>query len=81
MSNLFGEKDYADVQNEWKDMPEFVQEKQKPFKQIIVRFATEEDLKSFSDLIGQKLTLKTKSIWHPVLPRGLHSNKRYVDES
>jgi hypothetical protein len=67
--------------DEWKDMPEFVQEKQEPYAKIIVRFETKEDLEEFSKLINQKLTQKTKSIWHPELQRGIHSAKRYVDES
>lgn len=78
-------KELFDIQNpifeEWKDMPEFVQEKQEPYAKVIVRFATEKDLQEFSNLIGQKLTNKTKSIWHPQLIRGLNSAKRYVDES
>jgi hypothetical protein len=66
---------------EWKDMPEFVQEKQEPFAKIIVRFDSQEALDEFALLIGQKLTKKTKSIWHPQLIRGLNADKRYVDES
>lgn len=66
---------------EWKDMPEFVQEAQKPYAKIIVRFDTEEALQEFAALIGQPLTKKTKSIWHPKLIRGIHSKKRYVDAS
>lgn len=65
---------------EWDGMPEFEQEKQEPFSKIIVRFETEDDLQEFANLIGQKLTSKTKSIWHPKLQRGQHSLKRYVDE-
>jgi hypothetical protein len=67
--------------DEWKDMPEFVQEKQEPYAKIIVRFANKEDLEEFSQIIEQKLTQKTKSIWHPELVRGINSAKRYVDES
>ena len=65
----------------WIDMPEFVQQKQKPHAQIIFRFNNEDDLQEFAKLIGQKLTCKTKSAWHPQLIRGLNSNLRYVDES
>jgi hypothetical protein len=67
--------------DEWKDMPEFVQEKQTPYAKIIVRFENAEALEEFSKLIGQKLTKETKSIWHPKLVRGLTAHKRYVDES
>ena len=56
------------VQSEWQQMPEFVQEKQEPFAQIIFRFENEDDLDAFAELIGQKLTGKTKSAWHPHRP-------------
>lgn len=49
----------------WVGMPEFTQEKVEPYAKIIVRFDSEEDLQDFAKLIGQKLTSKTKSIWHP----------------
>lgn len=49
----------------WVGMPEFEQEKKEPFSQITVRFETQEDMEDFANLIGQKLTPKTKSIWHP----------------
>ena len=71
----------TEEEKEWQDMPEFVQEQQKPFSKIIVRCETEEDLQEFAELIGQKLTPKTKSIWHPKLVRGKNANKRYKDES
>lgn len=66
--------------DEWKDMPEFVQEKQEPFALIKVRFDNQKDLDEFSELIGQKLTRKTKSIWHPELERGKNSLLRYIDD-
>ena len=68
-----------DWRMEWKGMPEFVQEKQKPFATITVRFETQADLEEFAKLIGQPLTPKTKSIWHPQLVRGLFTGQRYVD--
>lgn len=70
-----------DWEKEWKGMPEFIQEKQEPYAKIIFRFNNEEDLQEFAQLIGQKLTSKTKSAWHPKLERGKNRNKRYVDES
>lgn len=68
-----------EVKKAWQGMPEFVQEKQEPYAKIIVRFDNEEDLQEFARMIGQPLTSKTKSIWHPKLERGKNSNKRYVD--
>ncbi len=65
---------------EWDDMPEFVQEKQEPFSKIIVRFETKKDLEDFADLIGQKLTPKTKSIWYPFKSHWHGKTIRWVDE-
>ena len=64
---------------EWTNMPEFIQEKDAPYKKLTVRFATAEAYQDFAEKIGQKLTEKTKSIWHPQLVRGIHSGKEYVD--
>ena len=50
---------------DWHGMPEFVQDKKEPYKVLTVRFETEQDYIEFQELIGQKLTAKTKSIWHP----------------
>ena len=66
--------------NEWLNMPEFIQEKQLPHSAIIVRFENEEDLQEFATLIKQKLTNKTKSIWHPQLDRHKNRGKLYVQK-
>ena len=66
---------------EWTGMPEFKQEKKEPFSKITIRFETEEDLQEFAKLIGQKLTPKTKSIWHPFKSHWGLKKKVYVDES
>ena len=70
-----------DWRNEWESMPEFIQEKKEPYSKIIIRFKTKEDLEEFAELISQKLTNKTTSIWHPQLERGLDSFREYVNES
>lgn len=66
---------------EWVGMPEFVQEKVAPFKEIIVRFETEKDFKDFQALINQKITIATKSIWHPFKSHWGLDRKIYKDES
>ena len=66
--------------DEWKDMPEFIQEKQEPFAKIIIRFETKENLEEFAKLINQKLTKKTKSIWFPFKSHWGLTKKRWVDE-
>jgi hypothetical protein len=67
----------------WRDMPEFVQEKNGEYSKIILRFACKKDLEDFSQLVGQKLTSKTKSIWFPFRSHwgGAASKMKYVDES
>jgi hypothetical protein len=61
-------------------MPEFIQKKREPFSKIIIRFETEEDLKRFSDIIGQKLTQKTKSIWYPYKSHWGNGRSVWIDE-
>lgn len=72
---------FSEELSEWVGMPEFIQEKVEPFSAIIIRFETEQDLLDFSEVIGQKLTAKTKSIWHPHKPHSLPNKKMYYDES
>jgi hypothetical protein len=74
MTDLFGDR------VEWEGMPEFNQPPQKPYAQIIIRVGSRDDLESLSQLLGQRLTTNTKSIWHPQLVRGINSNKRYISE-
>jgi hypothetical protein len=79
MKELFD--DYENLwQEHWKDMPEFVQQKTQPFATIIFRFDSEDDLKEFSKLIGQKLTRKTKSAWYPFKSHWSGIKKEYRSE-
>lgn len=68
------------IESDWVGMPEFIQEKKEPFSKIIIRFESESDLNDFSKLIGQKLTPKTKSIWHPFKSHWGAEKKVYVYE-
>jgi hypothetical protein len=68
-----------DWKNEWKDMPEFVQEDLTSYRKIVVHFRNDEDVKKFAELIGQKITQKKPSLWFPeMLPRR-YAHLRYVD--
>lgn len=58
-------KDNREWREHWVDMPEFEQERVKFYKKLAVNFESEEDYLKFADLIGQKLTEKTRSIWYP----------------
>ena len=73
------DKTLFDEYPEWVGMPEFVQEKKAPFKEVIVRFETESDFVEFQRLISQKMTLKTKSIWHPFKSHWGLEKKVYKD--
>ena len=66
--------------NHWTGMPEFTQEENGPWKTIPVTFATEEDMADFADLIGQSLTDKTKSTWHPRREITKNYLMRWVEE-
>jgi hypothetical protein len=73
--------DKKDAIELWDGMPEFVQEKKEPYAKIIFRFENEEDLQEFAAIIGQKLTSKTKSSWHPFKPHRSEGAKMvYKDE-
>ena len=74
--------DYKDTSDdEWKDMPEYIQEDLQAKYQIIVSFYTEEDIKKFAKLINQPLTTKTRSFWFPKAIIESCKNKSYTDES
>ncbi len=72
----------SDYEKHWVNMPEFIQNKRKPFAQIIVRVTCQQDLEKLSKCLEQMVTIKTKSVWFPPVIRGsARLRKRYVDES
>ena len=73
-------EDLEPWKKEWQGMPEFSHEDLTPWKQIIVSFATEEDMQDFAKLVEQNLTIRTQSIWYPPAEIGRISNKRFDDE-
>ena len=52
----------------WRGMPEFVQEDNGPYRQVIVSLEDEQAVKDFFKLLGQSYTDKTKSVWFPDRP-------------
>ena len=62
----------------WQGMPSFIQENNPPYKQIVIAIPNEGNVEAFSKLIGQSITEKTKSIWHPKLDRDENAKKRWV---
>lgn len=65
----------------WTGMPEFLQTRQDPVASMTVRFDSLADLNDFAQRIGQPITPRTKSLWHPQLVRGLTAHQRYVGHS
>lgn len=68
----FAEKDLGifpesanDPQKEWEGMPGF-ENAPTPFATVHVHFKSKEDVDSFAAIIGQTVTERTKSIWHPI---------------
>lgn len=74
-----GKKDET-WKEEWKDMPEFVQEDLSSYRKIIVHFRNDEDVQKFEKLMKQKITQKQKSIWYPYMPPRRYANKIYLSE-
>ena len=66
---------------EWKDMPEYVQEDLTPYRVLNVRFRNEEDVAAFEALMEQKISPKQKTLWFPFAEPRRASIYRYVDES
>ena len=54
-----------DPLKEWDGMPEYVNEDETGLQSIVVHFKTEEAVRDFAELVKQKITDKTKSLWFP----------------
>lgn len=54
-----------DPAEHWKGMPEYTQENLQPVHQIIVSFASDEDVQAFARLIEQPSAVTAKSAWFP----------------
>ena len=63
--------------DEWKNMPEFIQDDITPVKSILVHFESVSDIGKFSEAIGQKVLTGTRSIWFPEAEIGRYGNKRF----
>lgn len=65
----------------WVGMPEFVMGDESPRRSLRVHFRSEADVEDFARLLGQRITPKQKSLWHPESKPRITSDKHYVDES
>ncbi len=68
-----------DWKKHWRRMPDFDQDDLTSFKTIYVHFENQEDVDEFAELVGQKITPKTKFIWFPKAEKARHANKAYVE--
>jgi hypothetical protein len=81
MESLFDSMPEREWEKEWKGMPEFCQKDIMPFRTIMVHFESQEDIKKFSALIDQNITILTKYVWYPKQDIKSVSKKRWCDES
>jgi hypothetical protein len=65
----------------WQGMPEFAQGDKTALQSIHVHFENKDAVDAFAELIGQKLTDRTRSIWYPEIKIERYADKRYSDES
>lgn len=70
----------TDRESEWEGMPEFVHQDLSPFKSVVVHFANEADMQAFSELVEQRLTDKTQSIWYPRATIDTYADKLYIED-
>lgn len=66
-------------QNEWKDMPEYVQEDITSFRRIVVHFRNNADVNKFAKLINQIIKPNQPSLWFPEQEIKRYKDIRYVD--
>jgi hypothetical protein len=69
--------DKINATDEWVGMPEFANEDLTPNRQLIISFKNDKDIKDFAELIGQKVTEKTKSLWFPEVEDTKQFDKTY----
>lgn len=63
---------------DWGGMPEFDQPPAGPFRTIYVHLNDQAAVDEFSQLIGKRLTDKTKSVWYPEQPKVAKAEDIYV---
>lgn len=80
-NELFNRDEFASWYDHWRGMPEFVMEDKSPHRQIIISFPDAAAVREFSDMIGQNITERTRSLWYPVQDREGIADKRYRDRA
>ena len=75
---LFDQKEWWE--DDWEGMPEYSRKDMTPFKTVYVHFKNRKDMETFSKLINQKISFKTKSVWYPEIKANNLTNLLFVDE-
>lgn len=70
----------VDPYEEWAGMPAY-EHSDPGVRRIVVHFKSDEAVAEFAEIMGQKLTEKTKFIWHPAEKPETMVDKRYTSES
>lgn len=68
-----------DWEKEWKGMPEYHIQDLTSFSSLIVHFKSKADRDAFAELLQQRITNKTKTLWYPKLENFIASEFAYVD--
>jgi len=79
MSRTTPEGEGTNAFQEWQGMPAFANENH-VFRKIVLNFATQADVDSFAALLGQEITEKTRSMWHPYQPPRDLAALRYAED-
>ena len=82
IDDILGEpEDAINPDDEWQNMPEFVQDDKQPKRTIKVHFETEADVQAFAKCVGQQITDRTKYIWFPYQEKNSLKDKRYISNA
>lgn len=83
LNHFFEDCDKNNFKEEWqqhfKQMPEFENEENLPFKKLTISFECKEDYENFAKLIDQNLTERTKYIWFPKKEKKNNSILRWME--
>ena len=74
-----GKSPDIDIDDMWEGMPEYENDNQTPYKTIHLHFRNEDDIKEFAEIVKQKLTKDTRSMWYPKLEKEIFKDKEYKD--
>ena len=77
-SFMLSGKEAGDLANEWSGMPEFDQPDKTAFQSIVVNFKDQAAVDDFAKRLGQPISDRTRSLWHPPAAIETYVDKRYA---